>query len=73
MAERLVDVERQGLSLLHTFPVTIKDPATGAVIRKMTTKLGELEVVDVDDISAVCKPVSGSAFKVGDVARTVTQ
>jgi hypothetical protein len=28
MAERLVDVERQGLSLLHTFPVTIKDPAT---------------------------------------------
>jgi hypothetical protein len=27
MAERLVDVERQGLSPLHTFPVTIKDPA----------------------------------------------
>jgi hypothetical protein len=27
MAERLVDVERQGPSLLHTFPVTIKDPA----------------------------------------------
>src|ERR1700733_2922517 len=52
---------------------TIKDPATGAVLRKMTTKLGELEVIDVDDVSAVCKPVSGSAFKVGDMARTVTQ
>lgn len=27
MAERLVDVTRQGASLLHTFPVTIKDAA----------------------------------------------
>jgi curli biogenesis system outer membrane secretion channel CsgG len=52
---------------------TIKDPATGAVLRKMTTKLGELEVTDVDDISAVCKPVTGTGFKVGDVARTVVQ
>jgi hypothetical protein len=52
---------------------TIKDPATGAVLRKMTTKLGELEVIDVDDISAVCKAVNGSGFKVGDVARTAVQ
>jgi curli biogenesis system outer membrane secretion channel CsgG len=52
---------------------TIKDPATGAVLRKMTTKLGELEVTDVDDVSAVCKPVSGTGFKVGDVARTLVQ
>jgi len=52
---------------------TIKDPTTGAVLRKMTTKLGELEVTDVDDISAVCKPVNGTGFKVGDVARTVVQ
>jgi hypothetical protein len=52
---------------------TIKDPATGAVLRKMTTKLGELEVTDVDEISAVCKPVSGTGFKIGDVARTETQ
>lgn len=52
---------------------TIKDPTTGAVLRKMTTKLGEVEVTDVDDISAVCKPVTGTGFKVGDVARTVVQ
>ena len=52
---------------------TIKDPATGAVLRKMTTKLGELEVTDVDDVSAVCKPVNGSGFKIGDVARTAVQ
>jgi len=52
---------------------TIKDPATGAVLRRMTTKLGELEVTDVDDVSAVCKPVSGTGFKVGDLAKTVVQ
>jgi len=39
----------------------------------MTTKLGELEVTDVDEISAVCKPVTGTGFKIGDVARTVVQ
>jgi hypothetical protein len=27
MPERLVDVEKQGVQVLHTFPVTIKDPA----------------------------------------------
>jgi curli biogenesis system outer membrane secretion channel CsgG len=52
---------------------TIKDPATGAVLRKMTTKLGEVEVTDVDDVSSVCKAVSGEGFKVGDEAKTVVQ
>ena len=52
---------------------TIKDPATGAVLRKMTSKVGEVQVTDVDDISAVCKPLSGNGFKIGDVAKTVTQ
>ena len=27
MPERLVDIEKQGTNVLHTFPVTIKDPA----------------------------------------------
>lgn len=27
MLERLVDVEKQGVTVLHTFPVTISDPA----------------------------------------------
>ena len=42
---------------------TIKDPTTGAVLRKMTSKLGELEVTDVDDVSAVCKPVNGNGLR----------
>lgn len=51
----------------------IKDPATGAVIRRMTTPVGVVKVTDVDDLSSVCTPVSGSEFKEGDTAKTVTQ
>jgi curli biogenesis system outer membrane secretion channel CsgG len=51
----------------------IKDPATGQVIRRMTTPIGVVRVTDVDDISAVCAPVSGADFKVGDSVKTVTQ
>lgn len=51
----------------------IKDPASGKVLRKMTDKLGVIEVTDVDAGSAVCKIVSGTGFKIGDMAKTVTQ
>jgi curli biogenesis system outer membrane secretion channel CsgG len=51
----------------------IKDPATGQVIRRMTNPVGVVRVTDVDDISAVCAPVTGSGFKVGDAVKTVTQ
>src|SRR5271156_5909780 len=52
---------------------TIKDPATGQVLRQMTTPVGVVRVTDIDDVSAVCAPVSGAGFKVGDAAKTVTQ
>jgi curli biogenesis system outer membrane secretion channel CsgG len=52
---------------------TIKDPTTGAVLRQMTSPVGVVKVTDVDDVSAVCSPVSGTGFKVGDAAKTVTQ
>lgn len=51
----------------------IKDPATGKVIRRMASPVGVVKVTDVDDISAVCVPVSGAGFKVGDAVKTVTQ
>ncbi len=51
----------------------IKDPATGAVLRRMTSRIGELEVTDVDDISAICRIASGTGMKVGDVAKTIVQ
>jgi len=51
----------------------IKDPATGQVIRRMTTKIGVVKVTEIDDISAVCALVSGTGIKVGDMVKTVTQ
>ena len=51
----------------------IKDPATGQVIRRMTSPVGVVKVTDVDDVSAVAAPVSGAGFKVGDAVKTVTQ
>lgn len=51
----------------------IKDPSTGQVIRRLASPIGVLRITDVDDISAVAVPVSGSGFKVGDAVKTVTQ
>jgi curli biogenesis system outer membrane secretion channel CsgG len=51
----------------------IKDPATGQVIRRLATSVGVIKLTDVDDISAVGAPVSGSGFKVGDAVKTITQ
>lgn len=48
----------------------IKDPATGKVIRRMSSKLGVIRVVDVDDESAIAEVVSGGGFKVSDTVKT---
>src|SRR5271154_862221 len=51
----------------------IKDPSTGQVIRRLTTPVGVVKVTDVDDVSSIATPVSGSGFKTGDAVKTVTQ
>jgi len=51
----------------------IKDPSTGAVIRRMTSQLGTIQITDVDEGSAEAKILSGAGFKVGDMVKTVTQ
>ena len=51
----------------------IKDPATGKVIRRMTTAVGVVRVTDVDNDSSVAAVVSGTGFKIGDAVKTVTQ
>lgn len=51
----------------------IKDPATGQVIRRLANPVGVVRVTDVDDISSIAAPVSGTDFKVGDAVKTVTQ
>ena len=51
----------------------IKDPATGQVLRRLSSSIGVVKVADVDDVSSVCTVVSGTGFKVGDVVKTKTQ
>jgi curli biogenesis system outer membrane secretion channel CsgG len=51
----------------------IKDPATGAVIRRLTSSIGIIKATDVDDASAVCTPVSGAGFQTGDRVKSVSQ
>jgi len=51
----------------------IKDPSTGAVIRRMTSQVGTIQITDVDEGSAEAKILSGAGFKVGDMVKTVTQ
>jgi curli biogenesis system outer membrane secretion channel CsgG len=51
----------------------IKDPTTGKVLRKMSSEVGVIRLTDVDEVSAVGSPVSGSGFKVGDEVKTITQ
>ena len=57
---------------LEIYRVTkeIKDPATGAVIRRLSTTVGIVKATDVDDASAVCTPVAGTGFMVGDMVRS---
>jgi curli biogenesis system outer membrane secretion channel CsgG len=51
----------------------IKDPATGQVIRRLSSTIGVVRATDVDDASAVCAPVSGSGFQTGDSVKSVAQ
>jgi curli biogenesis system outer membrane secretion channel CsgG len=51
----------------------IKDPATGQVIRRLTSSIGIVKATDVDDGSSVCAPVSGTGFKTGDRVKSKTQ
>jgi hypothetical protein len=51
----------------------IKDPTTGQVIRRLTSTVGVIKATDVDEVSAVCTPVSGTDFKTGDRIKTVVQ
>jgi curli biogenesis system outer membrane secretion channel CsgG len=51
----------------------IKDPASGKILRRLSSKIGTVEVTDVDADSSQCKILNGTGFRVGDLAKTVTQ
>ncbi len=49
---------------------TVKDPATGKVLRELTTEVGTVQVAEVDETSAVASFVTGSGAKVGDIVKS---
>jgi curli biogenesis system outer membrane secretion channel CsgG len=48
----------------------VKDPATGKVIRRIAAPVGEIEITEADESSAVAKVTSGQDFKVGDTVKS---
>ena len=54
MPERLVDVERQGLEVLHTFPVTLSPPADEAAFkRKALEAAGHAQLVPNQELESL--------------------
>jgi len=47
----------------------IRDPATGEVIRRMTSKVGEVRVTKTDEISSECEVMGEVEVRVGDIVR----
>ena len=51
--------------------VEVKDPQTGKVLRSITSPIGRVELIEVSNGYATGKIVSGSGFKVQDIAKPV--
>jgi curli biogenesis system outer membrane secretion channel CsgG len=52
---------------------TVKDPATGKVLKTVTSKIGDATVTDVDATTATVSFTGSGPAKVGDVAKTPGQ
>ena len=50
----------------------IRDPVTDAIIRRLSSPVGTIELIDVDAISSIGRIVSGTDFQTGDLAKTTT-
>lgn len=48
---------------------TVKDPATGKVLREVTEDVGEVEITEADAGSSTGKVLSGTGVKVGDAVK----
>jgi curli biogenesis system outer membrane secretion channel CsgG len=48
---------------------TVKDPATGKVLRELTSEVAQIQIAETDEGSSVASVVSGSGVQVGDVVR----
>ena len=63
---------RTGMTLsIERVEREVLDPQTGAVLRSITSPIGQIELTEVDAGSAVGRIVSGAGARVGDKARAV--
>lgn len=63
---------RTGMNLsIERVVKEVKDPQTGKVLRSITSPVGRVELIEVSNGYATGKIVSGSGFKVQDVAKAV--
>lgn len=51
----------------------IKDPTTGKALRTQSQPIGKIQIVEVDNQSAVGKVLNGTGFRVGDRAKAIQQ
>ncbi|MCM1981586.1 CsgG/HfaB family protein [Lyngbya confervoides] len=49
----------------------IKDPVTGKFLRQLTEPVGRVQLTQVDPDSSIGKVLSGSGFRVGDIAKAI--
>lgn len=49
----------------------IKDPQTGKVLRTVTSTVGRIQLIEVSNGYSTGKIISGTGFKIGDVAKAV--
>ncbi len=50
----------------------IRDPETGEILRRLSSEVGTIELIDVDAVSSVGRIPVGAEFQIGDLAKTVT-
>ncbi len=63
---------RTGMNLsIERVVKEVKDPQTGKVLRSITSPIGRVELIEVSNGYATGKIISGSGFKVQDVAKAV--
>lgn len=63
---------RKGMKLsIERVVKEVKDPQTGKVLRTVTSPVGRIELIEADNGYATGKIISGTGFKIGDVAKAV--
>ncbi len=50
----------------------IRDPVTDAILRRLSSEVGTIELIDVDAVSSIGLILAGTDFQIGDLAKTVT-